>query len=246
MPSRDRTPSGVIMEQAAISAPAAARSLRLAALFGSAILLAPESFAQAPIRAIDGAQAGELFGRTVASAGDLDADGAGDFLVAAPWGGLRGGGRVVAISGASGAQLFEWTGESANDLFGAALAGGLDVSGDGVPDVVIGARGADTLDVGGGSVSVFSGADGSELLQLHGAGRGDGLGAAVCLLPDVNGDGRAEVAVSAWGDDTSGTNSGVVRVHDVVGGQTLFEVAGSSFEVIGTGLAAVGDLDGGL
>jgi len=232
------------MNKAALSALRGSLSLRVPLLLGVAASLTSTSLAQAPIRAFEGAQAGELFGRTVADAGDLDGDGASDLLIGAPFGGARGGGRVVAISGATGAQLFEWTGESAGDLFGAALGGGLDVSGDGIPDVVVGARGADVLDFGGGSVTVFSGADGSELMQLHGPGRGDGLGAAVGLLSDVNGDGRAEVLVSAWGDDTSGTNSGVVQVRDVVGGQTLFEVSGSSYEVFGTALAATGDLDG--
>ena len=133
------------MNYAAILAPAGSLSLRVSLLLGVVVSLSIELRAQAPIRAFDGAQAGELFGRVIADAGDLDGDGAGDVLIGAPFGGARLGGRVVAISGASGAVLFEWTGESAGDLFGAAIAGGLDVSGDGIPDVVVGARGTDVL-----------------------------------------------------------------------------------------------------
>lgn len=83
---------------------------------------------------------------------------------------------------------------SAGGQFGGAVAGLDDVNGDGVGDLAVGAPGQDV-------VHLFSGADRSLLRTLNdpeGAG-GTKFGSAVIGVPDLDGDGVAEIVVGAPG-----------------------------------------------
>jgi hypothetical protein len=75
----------------------------------------------AEIRRWEGKQAGEIYGRMVTSAGDVDGDGVEDVAVGAPWfavGAALRVGRVEIRSGRSGDVLAEWVGEGADAWFG--------------------------------------------------------------------------------------------------------------------------------
>ncbi len=99
---------------------------------------------------------------------------------------------VPLLAGSSHAQQLLYTidGHLPLDYFGIDVAGGGDVNGDGVPDVIAGGyRGAGFL----GLVRVMSGADGSLLHSITGS-PGDALGAAVDIIGDVNSDGYADFA----------------------------------------------------
>ncbi len=148
-----------------------------------------------------GTEASAYFGRSLAVVGDLDGDGILDFAAGAPNaspGGLPSAGEAFAFSGATGALIFRWEGFARFDEFGAAVAGGQDVDGDGIPDVVVGAPGASPGELSGaGSAFVFSGATGQLLFRWDGQAAGESLGRAVALIGDLDGDGRAEVLVGA-------------------------------------------------
>jgi glycosylphosphatidylinositol phospholipase D len=102
------------------------------------------------------------------------------------------------FSGANGQLLFRFDGLEAYDGLGTSVAGGLDVDGDGVPDIVVGAPDASPGGrVGAGSAFVFSGASGRLLFRWDGEVRGDSLGRWVALVADLNGDRRAEVMLGA-------------------------------------------------
>ena len=153
------------------------------------------------LRQLDGAEAHAFFGQAVANVGDLDGDGVDDFAVAAPSAspsGMQDAGSVFVYSGASGQLLYRWDGPESFGAFGSAVAGGGDVDGDGVPDVIVGAPGSSPGGVPvAGSAFVFSGATGELLLRWDGMEREGTLGQSVAILGDLTGDGRAEVAIGA-------------------------------------------------
>ncbi|MBL9078436.1 MAG: FG-GAP repeat protein [Planctomycetes bacterium] len=85
---------------------------------------------------------------------------------------------------------------------GTSIAGGKDVNGDGIPDVVIGAAdnySAASTSIRPGAVYVFSGASQALLDIAYGAADGDRFGWSVDLIDDVNGDGCADILVGAPG-----------------------------------------------
>lgn len=106
---------------------------------------------------------------------------------------------------------FEVAGASAGDGLSAACAA--DVDGDGIDDVVTGAGGAETANGtdSGAAYVIFGRADeadtdladfaadaqGDRGFRIDGGAPGDHAGADVGCLDDVNGDGRADVAVGA-------------------------------------------------
>lgn len=109
------------------------------------------------LRDVAGVAAASRFGATVAPAGDVDYDGFDDVWVGAPEASTAGtrSGRVQCHSGATGALLAAFDGIAANARLGSALAGALDVSGEGGPDGVAGATGEATAGANSGSARVF-------------------------------------------------------------------------------------------
>ena len=97
--------------------------------------------------------AGEQLGSDVASAGDLDGDGAADLLAGARGAGPDFNGRFVAWSWVTGAVLLERTGTASQGSMGTAVDGGHDLDGDGTPELLIAAPEAG----GDGEVYLFSG-----------------------------------------------------------------------------------------
>jgi hypothetical protein len=200
----------------------------------------------APLYTLQGTQASQLFGWSLARLPDLDGDGAAELAVGAPH--VDGPfstapGQAFVFSGASGAQLFTWSGFGARDAFGQAVAHAGDVDGDGFGDVAVGAP----QPIGGktGYARVFSGLDGSGLLDWGGDSAGDLFGSAVASAGDLNGDGRSEVAVGAPGDDDQGSAAGSLRVFDGASALALFTRHGAAAGAeLGTSLDHAGDLNG--
>ncbi len=169
-----------------------------------------------------GTRTGDAFGQSVAGlGGDIDGDGVNDFVVGAPWGNQNGAvaGFVRVFSGASGAVLFENRGAGPGDQLGGSVAAAGDIDSDGIVDYLAGAPRADTVvGVDAGAVAVISGRfGGPPLLNFGGANPGDLFGTSMLSLPDVNGDGRAEIAVGAPTADPNGPESGLVQfLHSVL------------------------------
>ncbi len=88
---------------------------------------------------------------------------------------------------------------------GSCTAGGKDVNGDGVPDVIVGAAThpgpTGTITPRPGAVYVFSGATHGLLGIAYGTNDGDRFGWSVDLIDDCNGDGCADILVGAPGFD---------------------------------------------
>lgn len=106
-------------------------------------------------RAID-----DLFGYSVSSTEDANGDGIRDLIVGASQsnpGGVSGSGYVNLYSGADGVLLQNWQGEASGENFGESVSGLSDIDGDGLSEIIIGARFAQPSGLyRAGSASVMS------------------------------------------------------------------------------------------
>mgnify|MGYP002639610246 CR=1 FL=1 len=196
------------------------------------------------------------------SAGDQDGDGLPELLVAA-YCNDRGGtdaGAVYLVSGLVegeielGQEALVFTGEAAGDYAGYALDGGGDLTGDGWPDVVVGAYLADGAGASAGAVYILDGPvdSGGSLpevaLTLEPYSSGGYFGYDLCSL-DLDGDGVDELAVGAITTDLEYSNSGSVMVYQGpvqhAGHYPDSEIHGAwSGDYLGRTVADGGDLDG--
>jgi uncharacterized protein (TIGR03437 family) len=215
-------------------------------------------------------QPGSNAGSSVA-VGDVNGDGLADLVIGAPsamattngpaagsvhifFGRATLGGTVDLASQPADVNI---SGETAGDLFGSSLAIG-DLNGDGQPDLIIGAPGADpTPDTpDGGKVYVVFGdltagtpkiAEVANLTIL-GAARGDRLGSSVTIGKINSATGADDLVVGApFADIPSGADTLVDagRVYGFWGGASLFglkDLADSSADFTIAGVVANGNL----
>lgn len=196
------------------------------------------------IREIPGGATNGDFGASVASAGDVNADGHADLLVGDPLDTAgTSGGSVTAFSGATGAVLFRVDGQNPGDRYGASLAGVGDVNGDGVADFAT--SGWNTYGTQAiGYVDALSGVNGARL-QRFDFDLSDTRGARVSAIGDWNHDGRAEVAFSATGSDVYLPHTGSAFVWSVLENTILYRTHGLQPGLDhGLGLGGLGDVDG--
>ncbi len=205
---------------------------------------------------LTGAAAGDQFGFSVASAGDVNGDGYGDIIVGAPTNDAGGGdaGRAYVYYGGripdGTADLLLTGGEVSGD-FGLSVASAGDVNGDGYPDVIVGAHQSDAGGVDAGAAFVYYGgpnADASADRTMIGAAANDHFGFSVASAGDVNGDGFADMIVGAIYNDLAGVDAGRAYVFyggpgaDVVPDLMLTgEAAG---DIFGYWVASAGDVTG--
>eukprot|EP01040_Poterioochromonas_malhamensis_P011861 gene11862-12938_t len=145
-------------------------------------------------------------GFSAASAGDLNSDGSKDFLL--------GGGQVYLVYGSSSLISFQvspsisggvvFTSTDNDCTF--VVAGGADINGDAVPDILMGNRafssnsGVVYLVYGSGSLAnmnLDAMSDSAIGIAIAAEGTGDQLGSSVAFLGDFNGDGPNDFAISA-------------------------------------------------
>jgi hypothetical protein len=136
------------------------------------------------------------------------------FIVGAPWaendgqGGGAGGGPAGAayVFGARGQPLAFFAGPSADAQFGASVASGPDLDGDGIGEIVVGAPGAQNGQLeGAGTVRILS-PRGELLGRIDGQTFGGHLGREVLATGDLDADGADDLAVFTPG--SAGTPAG--------------------------------------
>ncbi|MDW3179674.1 MAG: right-handed parallel beta-helix repeat-containing protein [Acidimicrobiia bacterium] len=223
--------------------------------------------------------ASDWAGTAVASIGDLDGDGITDIAVGTNGdddGGANHGAVWVLFLNADGTVRAEqkisdtaggFTGTlESGDQFGSALTGPGDIDGDGIPDLVVGARLDDDGGSGRGAAYIlFLNTDGTvraeqKISDAQGGlattlDTNDEFGHAVEGIGDLDGDGIPDIAVGAWGDDDGGSGRGAVyilflnsdgtvraeqKISDISGGLAASIPDGSNF---GVGLGDIGDVD---
>jgi hypothetical protein len=159
--------------------------------------------AEPPSMMLTGEGPDDYFGRSVATAGDVDGDGYDDVIVGAQACDQSTGLAYVYTGGPSGlsaSPVFVVTGEGPSSSFGQSVGTAGDVDGDSYDDIIIGAHG---YDHGTGRIYVYAGDGGglkaSPIFVATGKGQGERYGFAVGTAGDVNGDGYSDVIVGAYG-----------------------------------------------
>ena len=223
---------------------------------------------------IDGPQAGALFGTSLAGLGDIDGDGRSDFGAGAP-----GSGSVFVFFGSEtplaqynpaapdGDLVVKLTASAwPGSALGTALSGGADVDGDGTGDALLGLPlAAPDVLAAGAAMFVRGGASlrGQALVDLPRGSdavffglEGDLAGSAVALVPDLNGDQRAELLVGApqqadasgaayliYGNEEYPSSLLLERLSPPIG--AVFD-AGRRGSLLGISVAGTPDTDGDL
>lgn len=200
------------------------------------------------IFSMPGEDAYESFGKAVSALDDVTGDGLSELIVGSHKKDTQNGdssGQVVVLSGADMAVVHTLLGQSAGDIFGWSVAGSEDVSGDSVPDIIVGAPAADYAGYRSGRLYAYSGVDASLVFSVDGVSASEELGSTVASLGDTDGDFRAEVLASAPYYRHQGmTSAGRVDIVSGATGAAISSVYGESpFEQLGRALSSAGDIN---
>ena len=236
---------------------------------------------------LDGVAENDYSGIAVSGAGDVNGDGTDDLLIAAygadpngeqsgssyvVFGRKTGFAAVVDLAGLDGSNGFRLDGAAAGDRSGFSVSGAGDVNGDGIDDVIVGARFAQPNGTRSGSSYVVFGKntgfaaainlaslDGDTGFRIDGVAAFDEFGFAVSGAGDVNGDGIGDVVIGAYGADPNGISqsgssyvvfgrsSGFLATVALASldGSNGFRVDGvAASDEIGRAVSGVGDING--
>jgi len=192
---------------------------------------------------LDGERAGDLFGSRVAGRRH---DGGWLLAVGAMNAGEERRGRVYVYDGRAPALHFvieaEPTGRQLGRMF-VNIVG--DVDGDGSPDVYASdwndaAKGPNT-----GRIYVHSSSAGKRLFSIGGERGGEGFGIGAADAGDVDGDGRADLAIGVWRHSGAAEAGGRVVVYSGASGEPLRTITCSvPNDTFGFDTAGAGDVDG--
>jgi hypothetical protein len=215
----------------------------------------PDAVADATLTA---EAAGDYFGSSVGTAGDVNGDGRADVVVGAYQNdaAAAAAGRVYVcyLDPPRAACRLDLSplGVAAGDRLGYCVAAAGDVNGDGYGDFIVGAPRSDPpAGTDAGRAYVFFGGpalDAVADMRLSGAGAGDEFGYAVAGAGDVNGDGYDDVIVGAPFNDFAGADAG--RAYVYLGGAApntgadLFLTGEAAYDRFGAAVGTAGRMNG--
>ena len=207
----------------------------------------------------EGDQESAEFGRSVATAGDVNGDGYSDVIVGAHFynNGQTDEGRAFVYHGSAAglSATANWTAESdqANAIFGRSVATAGDVNGDGYSDVIVGAYQYDNGQTNEGRAFLYQGSPTGLSATANWTAESDQesavFGYSVATAGDVNGDGYSDVIVGAYQYDNGQTDEGRAFVYQ--GSATGLPVvanwtaeSGQEGALFGICVATAGDVNG--
>ena len=236
-------------------------------VFGSAGRLGGNSLASARLdssfvdgaRAVrlDGGASGDLAGRSVGSAGDINGDGFGDLVIGAPsadpagradagaayvvYGKASGFGASISLGDLNGTDGFVVRGSASGDNLGLSVSAAGDFNGDGIDDFVVAAPGADVADAGdAGRVYVVygkAGGFGASLDLSAPMAESDGFVVSGFVAGDLSGH-----SVSAAGD-VNGDGFDDIAIgapSHAAGAGEAYVVYGGNYSGAATGVGGTG------
>ncbi|MBN2005368.1 MAG: FG-GAP repeat protein [Anaerolineae bacterium] len=202
----------------------AARTVRIAIeAAGARYPLTVDPLATTPAWSAESNQADAEFGRSVATAGDVNGDGYSDVIVGASMydNGQSDEGRAFVYYGsAMGLETIAyWTAESdqAGAQFGTSVATAGDVNGDGYSDIIVGAHSYDNGETNEGRAYIYYGSAGGVSPAadwIIESNQAEALfGCSVATAGDMNGDGYSDVIIGAYKYDNNQTDEGRAFIY---------------------------------
>lgn len=180
-------------------------------------------------------QPGSAFGWVGEDLGDIDGDGASDFIVTAPFLTDAGGnsiGRVYVYSGADGSLIVSHDGNP-GEILGVSGSSAGDLDGDGINDYAAGSL---------VRVVAWSGADHEVLWET--VRPGENFGFDLDTAGDIDGDGSSEVIVGASATSINGQASGAAYLLAGMDGTVLWQQTGAeAFDRMGSAVGRLADVD---
>ncbi len=121
-------------------------------------------------------------------------------------------GRIYVFDPVTGSQVWRRLGPGGHEGFGIGHPFGFDVTGDDRDELIVGSYLHSSQAADAGRVQLLDGATGRILRTITSTTAGETFGSDCVGIPDRNGDGIPELAVSAWLSNRNGAKSGTVYV----------------------------------
>jgi len=175
------------------------------------------------------------FGWFLATVDDLDGDRHADLAVGAPFAAGANGapvGAAFVMSSASGKELYRWMGSDPRAGFGVIVAAVADIDGDGKREVAVASPGTeDQTRQLPGELTIYSSTTGKPMRHFSGTHPGEQYGRMVAATDDLDGDGVADLAISApWSWRGADERVGRIELRSGKNGDRLGDLFGEDAE----------------